>query len=104
MAHVVVRARARRDILESAAYLEEQGGVLPARRFVDATRETFEALAAMPKTGVMCKFSRPALRRVRRWPVTGFENWLVFYIPKRDAVEIIHVIHGVRDIGNLLNG
>ena len=33
----------------------------------------------------------------------GFENWLIFYIPKLGGVEIVHVIHGARDIQNLLD-
>jgi hypothetical protein len=40
---------------------------------------------------------------VWRWPVKGFENWLIFYIPKRNGVEIVHVIHAARDIQSLLD-
>jgi toxin ParE1/3/4 len=85
LAAVFVRARARRDILSNAEYLEEQGGVVTAQRFLDATRSTFDALAMMPKLGVLCAFHSPALRRLRRWPVKGFENWLIFYQPWRDG-------------------
>ncbi len=104
MAQVLVRARARRDILSNAAYLEEHGGEQTAQRFLDATQSTFDALAKMPKLGVLCAFQRPVLRRLRRWPVKGFENWLIFYLPKRDGVEIVHLIHGARDIESLLDG
>lgn len=48
------------------------------------------------------RFQSAALKRVRRWPVKGFDNWLIFYRPKRDGVEILRVIHGARDIENLL--
>jgi toxin ParE1/3/4 len=101
---VFVRPRARRDILSNAEYLEENGGVETARRFLDATQSTFEALARMPKLGASCSFGRPALRRLRRWPVKDFENWLVFYRPRRNGVEIVHLIHGARDIESLLGG
>jgi len=100
---VFVRARARRDILSNAAYIEEHGGEETAQRFLDATQRTFEALAKMPKLGVLCAFRSPALRHLRRWPVKGFENWLIFYLPKRRGVEIIHLIHGARDIESLLD-
>jgi toxin ParE1/3/4 len=100
---VFVRARARRDILSNAAYIEEHGGEETAQRFLDATQSTFEALAKMPKLGVLCAFRSPALRHLRRWPVKGFENWLIFYLPKRRGVEIIHLIHGARDIESLLD-
>jgi len=79
LAEVFVCARARRDIPSNAEYFEEHGGVETAQRFLDATRSTFDALAKMPKLGVLCAFHSPALRRLRRWPVKGFENWLIFY-------------------------
>ena len=103
-AQVFVRPRARRDILSNAEYLEENGGVETAQRFLDATQSTFEALARMPKLGALCAFRKPALRRLRRWPVKGFDNWLVFYRPRRNGVEIVHLIHGARDIESLLGG
>ena len=102
MAEVYVRARARRDILSNAEYLEEQGGAETAQRFLDATQSTFESLAKMPKLGVLCAFRSPALRRIRRWPVKGFESWLIFYQVRRNGVEIVHLIHGARDIESLL--
>jgi len=104
LAEVLVRARARRDILSSAEYLEEHGGIETAQRFLDATRTTFEALARRPKLGALCAFQSPALRRLRRWPVKGFENWLIFYQAKRNGVEIVHLIHGARDIESLFEG
>jgi toxin ParE1/3/4 len=57
----------------------------------------------MPHMGVRCGFQRASLRRLRRWPVQGFENWLIFYFPRRDGVEIVHIMHGARDIERLLN-
>lgn len=74
-----------------------------AARFMDSARETFEALARAPRIGVRCSFRRPSLSRLRRWPVKDFENWLVFYQPKRDGVEIVLVLHGSRDIEALLD-
>jgi toxin ParE1/3/4 len=103
VSEVFVRARARSDILSSAEYLDEHGSAETAQRFLGATQSTFESLAKMPKLGALCAFSKPALRRIRRWPVKGFENWLIFYQPRRNGVEIIHVIHGARDIDSLLD-
>jgi toxin ParE1/3/4 len=104
LAKVFVRARARRDILSNAEYLEEHGGAETAHHFLDATQKTFEALARMPKMGALCTFRSPVLRRLRCWPVKGFENWLIFYLPRRNGVEIVHLIHGARDIESLFKG
>jgi toxin ParE1/3/4 len=98
---VFVHARARRDILDSATYLEDKGGPELAERFVAATRQTFEALALMPRMGLPCGFRKPSLRRLRRWPVKDFENWLIFYKTRREGLEIVHVWHGARDIASL---
>jgi toxin ParE1/3/4 len=72
-------------------------------RYIHAAQTTFEALALTPKIGVNCGFRRFVLRHVRRWRVEGFENWLIFYRARRDGVEILHVIHGARDLENLLD-
>ena len=40
---------------------------------------------------------------MRRWPVKDFENWLVFYLPKRDGVEIVRVLHGARDLDSIFS-
>jgi toxin ParE1/3/4 len=92
----------RRDLLQHFAYLEEQAGIEVAHRFLTAVTDTAEALARMPHMASVYGFQRPSLRRVRRWPVRGFENWLIFYLPKRDGVDIVRVIHGSRDIASVL--
>jgi len=39
---------------------------------------------------------------LRRRPVRGFENFLIFYRESGGRVEIIRVLHGARDIESLL--
>jgi len=34
---------------------------------------------------------------MRVFPVKSFENYLVFYRPIRDGIEVVRVIHGARD-------
>jgi len=99
-----VRPLAWREINAQLDYLEEQARLETAERFLDQLMSTFETLAQMPSMGVLCGFRRPATRRLRRWPVRGFENWLIFYQARRDGVEIVHVMHGARDIESLLDG
>jgi toxin ParE1/3/4 len=103
MGQVQIRARARRDILEVAEYFEDESGIALADRFLTAVQDSFEALARTPKAGAPCGFTKPSTKRLRRWPVKDFENWLIFYLPKRNGVEIVHVLHGARDITEVLN-
>lgn len=35
---------------------------------------------------------------IRQWRLPGFENYLIFYRPLDDGVEILRVLHGARDI------
>jgi toxin ParE1/3/4 len=103
MPRFTVRPLAWREINEQLDYLEEQDGLETAERFLDLLISSFEDLSRMPRMGVLCGFREPATRRLRRWPVKGFENWLIFYQPRRDGVEIVHVMHGARDIETLLD-
>jgi toxin ParE1/3/4 len=98
-----VRPLAWLEINRHLDYFEEQAGLKTAERFLDQLMSSFQALADMPKMGFLCGFRKPSTRRVRRWPVKDFENWLIFYQPKRDGVEIIHVIHGARNIEEMMN-
>jgi toxin ParE1/3/4 len=104
MPRFTVRPLAWREINAQLDYLEEEAGVETAERFLDQLIISFEALADMPKMGALCGFRKPATRRLRRWQVKDFENWLIFYQARRDSVEIVHVLHGARDIESLLDG
>ena len=73
-----------------------------AGRVVDAAFQTFEALAATPEMGVKRKFKNPRLSDVRFFPVSGFENYLIFYRPMADGVQVLRVLHGKRDVQTLL--
>ena len=32
------------------------------------------------------------------WSIRGFQNYIVFYRPLEDGVDVVRVIHGARDI------
>ena len=102
MPAVVVRSAARREILRQFEYIADRAGIGTARRFLSAVQETSDVLAQHPRLGPRCGFTRSATRRLRRWPVEGFENRLHFYQPRGDGVEIVHLLHGARDIDAIL--
>lgn len=103
MPQVIQRRGARRDLLEAFDYLQEHASLDIADRFLSAALSSFQELAEMPKMGAPCKFRRRFLRRLRRWPLKDFDSWLIFYLPKRNGVEIVRVLHGARDIESLLD-
>jgi toxin ParE1/3/4 len=103
MAYFNVRPLAWREINAQLDYLEEKAGLETAERFLDQLISSFEILSHMPRMGALCGFRKPMTRRLRRWQVKDFESWLIFYQAKRDGVEIVHVLHGARDIESLLD-
>ena len=70
-----------------------------AGRFFDAIREAFELVARHPTIGRLRSFSLPG---VRSWVVPGFENYVIFYLPTQDEVQILSVLHGARDLSRVL--
>jgi len=37
----------------------------------------------------------------RGLPVSGFENYLIFYRPLQDGIDVLRIVRGARDIGRL---
>lgn len=92
------------DVLEeliNLSYRIALDDIEAANRFLDACEEAFEQLARTPLIGAAREFRRPALKDVRMWRVKGFEKHLIFYKPREDSVEILHVVHSARDLDNL---
>ena len=103
MPHFTIRPLAWREINNQLDYLEEEAGLETAERFLDQLISSFNTLTHMPRMGLLCGFRKLALRRIRRWPVKGFENWLIFYQVRRYGIEVVHVLHGARDIESLFD-
>lgn len=51
----------------------------------------------MPLIGVDRGFINPKLFGLRMWFVKGFENYLIFYRPFGNYIEIVRVLHPSQD-------
>ena len=60
-------------------------------------------LAAAPGSGAPVAVTVPEIEGLRRWPVKGFENVLLFYFPLSNGVDLVRVLHGSRDLEWLLD-
>lgn len=96
--NVRIRPLADRDIDGHVAYLAEQAGEAVATRFLDALERTLGSLEDAPAIGKPRSLDDPRLAGLRALPVAGFRRVLVFYVTLDDAVEVVRVLHGARDI------
>ena len=92
--------RVRRDLEQNADHVAEDS-LDAALRFYDAAEAAFDELAEMPGMGSPRTFKNSRLGEVRMWPIPGFENWLIFYRPIKDGIEVLRVVHAARDIQGL---
>ena len=102
MSEIIKTPRAKQDLIDLAAYLyfaDPASDV--SERFLTAAENAFSRLADMPGIGASYSFSGSQMG-LRRWPVPGFRNYLIFYHPIENGVEIIRVLHAARDIAAAL--
>lgn len=69
-----------------------------ADRFLDAAHLTFQELARMPGMGRTRNFPQTRLNNLRSFRIKDFKNYLIFYSPIEDGIEVFHVLHGARDL------
>jgi toxin ParE1/3/4 len=98
MSSVKIRPLAWQDISETAEYLEQHAGLAVAERFLSAVSSELNSLAKMPQIGHLCGFENEEASGIRRWPVSNFERWLIFYQATDSGIEIARVLHGAQDI------
>lgn len=91
MPRFVVRPRARIDIDGIWDYIAEDS-VAQADAFVDRMTAKFNLLAHQPELGRTRDDLMSNLRSFR------FERYIIFYCAITDGVEIIRVLHGMRDV------
>jgi hypothetical protein len=44
------------------------------------------------------------LQNLRSWPVAGFEAIRIYYLAAEDAIHVIRILHGKRDVKYTLEG
>src|SRR5436309_3849221 len=92
---------ADQDIDDAALYFARDNIEL-GLRFYDAVDATLRKIHKHPNRHPRYEFSHPRLQNVRKRSVIGFPKYLVFYHVTSNAVEVIRVLHGARDIPSVL--
>jgi toxin ParE1/3/4 len=102
MPRVSQRAAARRDLVDHFVYLAEEAGLDTAERFLRNAEASFNLLATQPNMGTPLALKRPELAGLRKWSVDSFDSILIFYLPLRDGISVVRVLHGSRDWWSVL--
>lgn len=91
-----LHAIAQRDLSQAADFIR-QDSPRSALRFLRAARATFERLLDFPEIGTAYESATPEFAGLRVFPISGFENYLLFYRLMPDGIEVLRVLHGSRD-------
>ena len=98
MKSFVVTKGAERDIDHIKQFLVEKAGPRIARRVLKDVRSALTLVGERPGVGHLREdlTSRP----LKFWPVYSY---LVVYDPETKPVQIIRVLHSMRDVEDILN-
>jgi toxin ParE1/3/4 len=100
---VLYRQAASDDVVRQFRYyLVDQNVPQIALRFRDAVHRTVDSLREHPLVGVRYVSKRPKLQNLRSWPVAGFEAVRIYYLVETDAIHVIRILHGKRDVKRIL--
>jgi toxin ParE1/3/4 len=91
MVRVFKRPEAETD-LEDIWWYIAQNNLLDADKFLDRLQEKLLKLAEFPQMGTSRDELRPSLRSF------SAGNYLVFYFPLSDGIDIVRILHGARDL------
>jgi toxin ParE1/3/4 len=99
---IVKRPQAERDLRDHFLYIGMDSEPA-AMRFLEDAQLAFATIAEMPGTGPAWESDDPRLANIRYKVLSRrFRNYLIFYRVGQDHIEILTVIHGMRDLPNIL--
>jgi plasmid stabilization system protein ParE len=95
---------AARDITEQTDFYRLRENDALAERWRASVTEAIRSLRTFPDRGELIQFDFHQAEGLRRLPIAGFPNHLIFYrYDARDRTIIIaYVLHGARDLASVL--
>lgn len=102
MKRLLLRSAARDDILNYFEFLSNRGAARAAELFLPAVENALVRISEMPGVGSPRELENPQLIGLRSHPVPGFEVLRFYYLDSEDAVRVIRLLHGNRDVRSLL--
>lgn len=102
LSHSLFTPQAWQDTLGIIEYIGTDNPEVAAS-FLPALEETCTQLAALPGMGSVRTFQRKDLKGTRILPVTGFENYLIFYTTTGKSIKVLRILHAARDFPTIFN-
>ena len=99
---VIVRNRATQDIRQQANYILVNGNRESGEKFLEFVEYTFTQLAITPNMGRVVPLLLADMGTIRQWRIKNFKDYLIFYKVQEERVEVLRVLHGARDLEDLL--
>jgi toxin ParE1/3/4 len=96
------RPSANRDLVAIYRHYAREAGLRVADRFFAQAEATFARLAGMPGIGTPYEPDEPVYAEIRYTPISHFRDYIIFYRPIPDGIEVYRVLHGARDISGIL--
>ena len=90
------------DLLDIYIYLGTRN-LDAVERLRLAVENALDRLVLQPKMGQQYRTSSPDLPELRHWPITGFTNYIIYYLPLPNGIEALRILHGMRDVSSLLD-
>lgn len=94
---VVPREKAHQDVEDAVAHYIAEDAEAAALGFIDALEKAYSHIGRHPATGSPRYAHELTLPGLRSWPLTRYP-YLVFYVERRDHIDVWRVLHGHRYI------
>ena len=100
-----IKPEAEQDIALQHEWYARKAGEDVAERYLAAFRTSIEELVRQPDLGKLRHFRAASLRDVRSLSIQRpFQVHLIFYCYSATKLEVIRVLHGMRDLPRRLLG
>ena len=96
MTDLRISRRAANDLADIADFTIAEFGIGQARKYRDQLQSCFNSLLENPRLGRSAEDVAPQLRRIRQ------QAHVVFYIPTRDEILIVRILHHSMDFERYL--
>jgi len=96
MAAILITPAAENDLVNIWLYIARDNQDA-ADRVYQAAENTFESLLTAPRMGSLYQSKRAKLEGVRFFPVSKFQNYVIYYREHPQGIEIVRVLHAHMD-------